>query len=685
MAQTLAELVLKIRSDDTAKVKKDLADIEAQLKRIETQAARSMRSFNAQQSRLLRGQVGQTSGSSANPMAGTASALREVTKELERMNKPLNAALDGFTQIAQILTNKQVANALYGSRGGRATVAPPRGMTSAMVNSIYEQRRTIWPMNPFARGASEVAFGPEGDFEVVRGKRVGFRTALDNVRQRYVQATSNNFPGGASLRAKTYNALIGYQEGSGNLTTKPLAGAFGLAQNAAVGLAGALATATSALINYAREASKASVERESLRARLGGLNKQGSSVDQVLGLAREVAGPSKFTTRQMEQMSAQVLSYGLNVERVLPLIGKLGNAFGAGPEQLSMYGNAFGQLAGGQMPDIQVLNQMGITKAMLKDRGVKFKGSELISSTEKVMVEMEAIINEKYKKVTQLMANTTESTRANIQDSLDQIQISFGDAINKGLGPFEGALATVLKQIEGSRFAEAVARDLLAPMEAFTGTVKDLTEAIKQMIAYTMAFATSVPRQLGAAIKEWNNVSTQQNVIGGLQRVGSRSMTIFRFLGGLADPTGSGLGATSNIPDTAKRYLEEMDKQAKTRTPSNKKRLTDPFGGILPFGGGDDDKEKKDKAKRTLEKIENNTRKSAELLDLRRQTIGGGEIASLGITGAEIAGMGLKNRSEISLRSPIRPDTQVIRGIKDLVYGNMNFALQGSPINRVRF
>jgi len=688
MAQTLAELVLKIRSDDTAKVKKDLADIEAQLKRIEAQASRSMRSFNAQQSRLLRGQVGQTSGSSANPMAGTAQALREVTKELERMNKPLNAALDGFTQIAQILTNKQVANALYGSRGGRATVSPYKagmGFSAALKSRIYEHRSTLFPMNPFHRYAEEIGISPEGDIEMIGGRRLGIKGMIAHMKMRRDLAFGENYPGGQQLRAKAYNAMIGFQEGSGNLTARPLAGAFGMATNAAMGLAGALVTATTALANYAKEASNASVERESLRARLGGLNRQGSSVDQVLGLAREVAGPSKFTTRQMEQMSAQVLSYGLNVERVLPLIGKLGNAFGAGPEQLSMYGNAFGQLAGGQMPDIQVLNQMGITKAMLKDRGVKFKGSELVSSTEKVMVEMEKIINEKYKKVTQLMASTTESTRANIQDSLDQIQISFGDAINKGIAPFEAGLATVLKDLEGSRFATAVANDLIAPITAFTNTVTNLSDALKQLIAYTAAFATALPRQLGAAVKEWNGVSTQQNFIGGLQRVGSRSMTIFRGLAGLFDPTGSGFGATTNIPETAKKYLDEMNRQEKNRTPSNKKRLLDPFGGILPFGGGADDKDEKSKAKRTLEKIENNTRKSAELLDLRRQTIGGGEIASLGITGAEIAGMGLKNRSEISLRSPIRPDTQVIRGIKDLVYGNMNFALQGSPINRVRF
>lgn len=685
MAQTLAELVLKIRSDDTTRIKKDLADIETALKRIETQAARSMRGFNAQQSRLLRGQVGQTSGSSGNVMAGTAQALREVTKELEKMHKPLNAAIDGFTQIGQILSNKTVANALIGGRGSRA-VAPNyvagMGMSAAFRSTMDTHRKTLFPMNPFHRYTP--MYDDEGTL-VSPGGRLGLKGALANIRHRKDMAFGNNYPGGEGNRAKAYNALMGFQEGSGNLTTRPLAGAFGLAQNAAMGLAGALVSATAALVNYAKEASNASVERESLRARLGGLDKKGSSVDQILGLSREVAGPSKFTTRQMEGMSAQILSFGLNAERILPLIGKLGNAFGAGPEQLSMYGNAFGQLAGGQMPDIQVLNQMGITKAMLKNRGVQFKGSELISSTEKVMVEMERIINDKYKKVTQLMASTTESTRANIQDSLDGIQISFGDAINRGLAPFEAGLSTVLKDIEGSRFAEAVAKDLIAPLETFTGTVNNLTDALKQLIAYTAAFASAIPRQLAKAVDEWNGASTQQNMVGGLQRVGSRSMTILRFLGGLFDPTGSGLGATSNIPDTAQKYLDQMNKKGTSGVPSNKKRLADPFGGILPFGGGGGDDGKKEKAKRTLEKIENNTRKSAELLDLRRQTIGGGEIGSLGITGAEIAGMGLRNRSEISLRSPIRPDTQVIRGIKDLVYGNMNFALQGSPINRVRF
>ena len=486
-------------------------------------------------------------------------------------------------------------------------------------------------------------------------------------------------------KAKWSNFNTGFQNAMGDGGFKPLAGSMQHATNAAIGLAGALTAAASAAVQYGVKASQQAVERESLMARISGLDKKGSSTGQIASLAREVALPSKFTTRQMEEMSAQVLSYGLNVERVLPLIGKLGNAFGAGPEQLAMYGNAFGQLAGGQMPDVQVLNQMGITKAMLKQGGVKFDGTTLISSTEKVMVVMEQIINSKYKRVTELMNKTTESARANIQDSMDMITYSFGEALNKGLLPFEGALSKVLQGIENSKFPMTIANDLISPMVAFTGTVNDLTDSIKQLIAYTAAFATAVPRQLAAAVKEWNGVSTQQNMIGGLQRVGSRSMTIFRFLGGLFDPTGSGLGATATIPEVAKKYIDSMSQQVKKQGTSNKKRLLDPFGGILPFGDGGSDKGKKSSAKNTLEKIEANTRKSAELLDLRRQTIGGGEIAGLGLTGAEIAGMGLRSRSEITLRSPIRPDTEIVRGIKNLMGGNMNFALQGSPLNRVRF
>jgi hypothetical protein len=105
----------------------------------------------------------------------------------------------------------------------------------------------------------------------------------------------------------------------------------------------------------------------------------------------------------------------------------------------------------------------------------------------------------------------------------------------------------------------------------------------------------------------------------------------------------------------------------------------------MPFGAESkitSDKDSKD-VKSNLQKIEANTKKSADLLDLRRQTLGGGEMGRLGITGAELAGMGMNYRSEITKVKPIRGDTMVTRGIKDMIQNNILFAVnggQGMPV-----
>lgn len=105
-----------------------------------------------------------------------------------------------------------------------------------------------------------------------------------------------------------------------------------------------------------------------------------------------------------------------------------------------------------------------------------------------------------------------------------------------------------------------------------------------------------------------------------------------------------------------------------------------PPGGALP--GSDGTTGGKDSL---LHKIEKNTRKAADFLDLRSQSIGGGPLANLGLTGPEYASMGMRPRESIKLRSPISPSTQIIRGLQDLMYGNMVFQTNGNAINKARF
>lgn len=80
------------------------------------------------------------------------------------------------------------------------------------------------------------------------------------------------------------------------------------------------------------------------------------------------------------------------------------------------------------------------------------------------------------------------------------------------------------------------------------------------------------------------------------------------------------------------------------------------FGGIASMattsGAGD-------KMEATLERIERNTKSAADSLSLRRQALGGGELAQLGVTPAELrggrtnAGRGAQTRGNIGLDSSV--------------------------------
>lgn len=683
MAQTLAELLIRIKTEGSQAVKRELRDIEESLRKANAASERNIKSFERTQNRIIAGQkrmMTSGGGGGASSMGVDPKQLDAVTDALRNMSAPLNAVLDGFTQFGQIFA---VGSARASINISRLTDAlkDMKENTLSFANEVKNAGvfSDVMSADPSGRyfGLGASPLGKIGMKSMVgTGVSAGF---IDPELVDRIEA-HNRAIDRLDEKEERIFALEGKLDEQ-RRASLPIWERLNNAQKTGIVLGAAyiatLASMTNELVKFAVGASKAGVEYESMRARIEGMDKKGSTTAQIFGLARSVAGPTKFTTKQMEEASVSLLAYGVNVERTLPLIGKLGQAFGADQEKLNQYTRAFGMLAAGQMPDSEVLGAMGVTKSALAKEGIKFdKGGGLISSTETVMVALEKIINTKYAKVIKETANTTEALRASVQDSFEGIQRYMGIAVNDGIKPFEKTLGNVLSMLEMSTFPEQVATNLISPIVELQGNLKTLEEQMKYTIAVFAALGTLMPKNLSSVIKDLKDSDKQDVVTGFFTKMGIYSTALPRLL----DPTGftTGSGGLGGLIDG---YLKSMDKKRTLPGPNNK-RAKDPFGGQLPFKGEESDGSKN---KKTLEKIENNTRKSAELLDLRRQTIGGGEIASLGITGAEIAGMGLKNRSEISLRSPIRPDTQVIRGIKDLVYGNMNFALQGSPINRVRF
>lgn len=419
-------------------------------------------------------------------------------------------------------------------------------------------------------------------------------------------------------------------------------------------------------------------EFEAMKARLEGLTGSAKRANELMALAAKEAGPSEFTTQQLEQSTVSLAAFGQNVERVLPMITKLGQAMGADQERLMMYTRAMNMLKQGQMPDTEVMGAMGISKKDMAAKGVKFDaGGSLVSSAEGAMIALEKIIDEKYSGAIKRSADTTKAMKATMIDSLQMIERQFGQVVNNGLKPFYKAIGDIAKSISESMFPEIFAEQMMKPLTALYGIGGDLKSIFLDVVAVLASMANVIPRNITAIIEDYKKFQNEKTIGGKIAKG-------IMIAGKYASPGAVAAAAAKEPAAFASDYARfRMALEAKkTSGGTDDKRKKDPFGAI--DNAIDNAKDTKD-VKRHLQRIESNTKKSADLLDLRRQTIGGGELASLGVTGAELAGMGMRTRSELTLQSPIRPDTNVIRGIKDLVFGNMNFALQGSPINRVRF
>ena len=294
------------------------------------------------------------------------------------------------------------------------------------------------------------------------------------------------------------------------------------------------------------------------------------------------------------------------------------------------------------------------------------------------MIAFEQIINEKFSGAIRKSAETTQAMEATITDSMQMIQRAFGETTNNALKPFLMGIGDIFKSISDSQFPQLFASQMMKPLEALVGIGGDVKSVFMDILAVLASMANVLPRNLSYIIKEWNAVSKDQSIMGGLQRVGSRSMTLLTAPFRLLDPTGKTTGDTGNIMKDFETFRFALEAK-KPGAGVNAARALMPFGAESKMKA---DKDSKD-VKSSLQKIESNTKRSADLLDLRRQTLGGGEVGRLGITGSELAGMGMQYRSEITKVKPIRGDTMVTRGIKDMIQNNILFAVnggQGMPV-----
>jgi hypothetical protein len=435
------------------------------------------------------------------------------------------------------------------------------------------------------------------------------------------------------------------------------------------GLAAVTAAGAVGLGLLGKSAFDSAVAFESLSARLTAITGSGKRAAEVLDTVRKVAEPSPFTFDQLATAATQLEAFGLKTEAILPRLANLGAAFGASDENLKSLVNLFGRLAGGNFPDIEQLSAFGLSKSMFAAEGIKFDaGGSLVSSARETFDALNRIIDTKYSAIMDKMAGTTETKLATLTDKWEGALRMIGGKLITILTPFIEYASTFIDKITSSGALDMLVERFMLPM---TGMAKafssgDMQSGLDKLLATVAAFIASVPTILQSTFENIGRLF--QNIFANIQKYmaenkpggmlgyynASQNLDIQKLFGRITQEEFAkrqaaldreyGIGAPTDLmqgvdfgkvfTDTQKFVGDIVGKMKDTNLPKTATEAVKPRG---PVGNiADTAKATAGETDDLLLRIATNTKDTAEALNLRRETLGGGAMGAIGLTGAEV-------------------------------------------------
>ena len=432
------------------------------------------------------------------------------------------------------------------------------------------------------------------------------------------------------------------------------------------GLAAVTAAGAVGLGLLGKSAFDSAVKFESLSARLTAITGSGKRAAEVLDTVRKVAEPSPFTFDQLATAATQLEAFGLKTEAILPRLANLGAAFGADEEHLKSLVNLFGRLSAGNFPDIEQLSMFGLSKSMFAAEGIKFDaGGSLVSSARETFDALNRIIDTKYSTIMDKMAGTTETKLATLTDKWEGALRIIGGKLVTILTPFIEYASTFIDKITNSGALEMLVDRFMLPMtgmaKAFSGG--DMQAGLDRLLTTVAAFISSIPMILQSTFENVGRLF--QNIFANIQkfmnagqqgayRRKTEDLAWSEFFGKITHEqfvkeqakldTQYGKNAPSDIMsgvdfgkvfgDTQKFIGDVVGKMKDTNLPKTATEAVKPKG---PVGNiADTAKPGEGETGDLLLRIANNTKDTADALTLRRETLGGGAMGAIGLTGAEV-------------------------------------------------
>lgn len=411
-----------------------------------------------------------------------------------------------------------------------------------------------------------------------------------------------------------------------------------------LGRIGATLGALGGIVAFGKSALEASGDAQELNTRLEGVTGSAAEAAKVMAKVREVAGPSPFTTKQLANAAVGLQAMGINAQKALPKLADLGAAFGADEEHLKSLVGMMGKLNQGIMPDSETLSMFGLSKKDFAGEGITFdKNGTLISSATETLDALFRIIDKKYGGMTERMAKNTKSQMASIVDSFMQMMEKVGNIFGAGLSLLTPAITDGLGKV--TKFFDSVTKDGSAAQNILKGIAATLALITAVQVVDGIIMLSKVMKGLANTLKL---VAAGEALIQALSGPAGVAKVVF------------GVAAAGLAIWGMDAIFNQMEQSAKTKPEKLKPpTTTDPMTGAT--GGGTVESNKRTgligafetavlgaakvsqfqeewgkTVAESLDKIAKNTGTTNDLLDLRRQTFGGGALGRLGATAVEM-------------------------------------------------
>jgi hypothetical protein len=331
------------------------------------------------------------------------------------------------------------------------------------------------------------------------------------------------------------------------------------------------------------------------------------------------------------------------------------------------------QLKGGQIPDMGQLSMFGMNRSDFAKQGIKFdKGGGLEQGQEmKVFEAFVNIIDTKYSGMLDGLQNDTATKLASLEDAWEGTMRKIGQKMITILTPYIQYTTDFLGRMMDSGVLADITEKFFGPMQDFTKGFTDgkVQASVDRLLASIVAVTASIPDILSDTFK---NIGTMfQNIMNQFRQMFAKipfyndpkfsefvdkadKIDSFRNSGlyskeraakeladlearyGFTTATDimGGVDFSKPFADAQKFADSIIGKMAGAKAPQAGE-VPKPFGPLFK-PGEEPGMGRPAEAEDLLLRIANNTRETTEALTLRRETLGGGAMGAIGLTGAEV-------------------------------------------------